>query len=170
MRGIERRWSDFSLANEFVPHNTQLPRCTSGKGNRSRSGCSTCKKRHIECDGGKPFCMNCQKRGIGCEGLFTIDSQPRAILPSTSLEGTPTTGPLSYGPDPMTVPRILESTQSELSHAFLTTGSEPRERLPALSKPLSTPNQKIPTSYEGTDSEIHSQARVEEWASHSPAT
>jgi hypothetical protein len=97
-----------------------------------------------------------------------VDSQSCNRLPPISLEETPVTGPLSDGPDSMTVPQILESTQSELSHDFLSTGSEPRER-PALSKRLSPLKQNFPTSYEGSNSEAHSQARVEKRASYSPA-
>ncbi|KXT08253.1 hypothetical protein AC579_8922 [Pseudocercospora musae] len=33
---------------------------------KSRSGCTTCKKRHIKCDEKKPACANCVSRGLDC--------------------------------------------------------------------------------------------------------
>ncbi|KAK6813619.1 hypothetical protein RU639_010318 [Aspergillus parasiticus] len=37
-------------------------------GKRSRSGCITCKLRHIKCDETKPICLQCQQSGHKCEG------------------------------------------------------------------------------------------------------
>ncbi|ESK88709.1 c6 transcription factor, partial [Moniliophthora roreri MCA 2997] len=34
--------------------------------NKTRSGCATCKKRHVKCDETKPICHNCFRRGIDC--------------------------------------------------------------------------------------------------------
>lgn len=35
---------------------------------RSRTGCSTCKRRHRKCDETKPACRECQKNNLTCEG------------------------------------------------------------------------------------------------------
>lgn len=35
---------------------------------RSRTGCTTCKKRHRKCDETKPSCLKCQDNGLTCEG------------------------------------------------------------------------------------------------------
>ncbi|WKT40418.1 Zn(2)-C6 fungal-type DNA-binding domain [Fusarium oxysporum f. sp. vasinfectum] len=35
---------------------------------RSRTGCSTCKRRHRKCDETKPTCLECQKNNLTCEG------------------------------------------------------------------------------------------------------
>ncbi|KAH8879788.1 hypothetical protein GQ53DRAFT_24048 [Thozetella sp. PMI_491] len=34
---------------------------------RSQTGCTTCKKRHVRCDEGRPLCTNCLVRGQACE-------------------------------------------------------------------------------------------------------
>ncbi|OGM50822.1 C6 zinc finger domain protein [Aspergillus bombycis] len=37
-------------------------------GTRSRTGCITCKLRHVKCDETKPMCLRCQESGHKCEG------------------------------------------------------------------------------------------------------
>lgn len=39
--------------------------------NKVRSGCVTCKKRHIKCDEIKPACTKCKKSGLRCGGYNT---------------------------------------------------------------------------------------------------
>ncbi|CAG9978588.1 unnamed protein product [Clonostachys byssicola] len=43
------------------------PRPTKPK-SRSRSGCVTCKEKHLKCDETKPFCQMCQSKGSKCGG------------------------------------------------------------------------------------------------------
>ncbi|KAL6710443.1 hypothetical protein ACN47E_008491 [Coniothyrium glycines] len=40
---------------------------------RSKTGCTTCRKRKKKCDETKPFCMSCQKNNIHCEGYKPIE-------------------------------------------------------------------------------------------------
>ncbi|KAF2878079.1 fungal-specific transcription factor domain-containing protein [Massariosphaeria phaeospora] len=40
---------------------------------RSKTGCTTCRKRKKKCDETKPFCMSCQKNNIHCEGYRPIE-------------------------------------------------------------------------------------------------
>jgi hypothetical protein len=37
------------------------------KGKRVRTGCLTCRERHLKCDEAVPDCMNCRKRGRECK-------------------------------------------------------------------------------------------------------
>ncbi|EXJ68496.1 uncharacterized protein A1O5_08289 [Cladophialophora psammophila CBS 110553] len=41
------------------------------KGAKSRSGCSTCKKRRVKCDEAKPSCRNCAHKNLKCPGYET---------------------------------------------------------------------------------------------------
>lgn len=44
---------------------------------RARTGCSTCKKRHVKCDETKPSCLNCMKWRGYCDGYSeSSDGQP----------------------------------------------------------------------------------------------
>ncbi|VUC26271.1 unnamed protein product [Clonostachys rosea] len=40
--------------------------------NRNRSGCSTCKERHVRCDEARPVCTNCIKLGRTCTYLAPV--------------------------------------------------------------------------------------------------
>ncbi|KAF2819697.1 hypothetical protein CC86DRAFT_412628 [Ophiobolus disseminans] len=40
---------------------------------RSKTGCTTCRKRKKKCDETKPFCMSCQKNNIHCEGYKPVE-------------------------------------------------------------------------------------------------
>ncbi|KAH7153460.1 hypothetical protein EDB81DRAFT_719459 [Dactylonectria macrodidyma] len=42
-----------------------------------RTGCTTCKKRHIKCDEAKPYCNNCLKNKGYCEGYTDQQSKKR---------------------------------------------------------------------------------------------
>ena len=44
------------LSHDIVRKSTYVPR---RKHQKSRSGCTTCKRRHIRCDEGHPRCQNC---------------------------------------------------------------------------------------------------------------
>ncbi|KFY17442.1 hypothetical protein V492_00691 [Pseudogymnoascus sp. VKM F-4246] len=46
------------------PSNSVAPR----KGERSRSGCITCRARKVKCDERPRSCMNCARRGLSCGG------------------------------------------------------------------------------------------------------
>lgn len=43
------------------------PNPTPVKGRRVRTGCLTCRERHLKCDEAVPDCMNCRKRGRECK-------------------------------------------------------------------------------------------------------
>ncbi|KAM0323174.1 hypothetical protein ACHAQA_009024 [Verticillium albo-atrum] len=45
-----------------------------------RTGCVTCKKRHVKCDEAKPYCMNCLKSRGYCEG-YVIKPRKRRSKP-----------------------------------------------------------------------------------------
>jgi len=68
--------------------------------NRSRAGCSTCKRRRVKCDEGRPHCLRCLRADLACEGYPDASistSTPRAttrnrinpkplILPKTNRD------------------------------------------------------------------------------------
>src|SRR5690349_9284878 len=41
-----------------------------------RTGCITCKTRHVKCDERKPTCFRCEKAGMKCAGYIT-NPEPR---------------------------------------------------------------------------------------------
>ncbi|KAH8742665.1 hypothetical protein F5882DRAFT_472091 [Hyaloscypha sp. PMI_1271] len=153
--------------------------------NASRSGCEPCKQRRKKCDEMKPICARCSRLHDTC----VYRSLPKAAPPASSsppvqiadglLEHLPRTlyntkfppfitesesrdGP---PPAPRSNGQIPELIQPGLENGVLLTGSEPHNRLPALSKLLSLPEQNFPTSCEGSSPEVHSQ---EEQAHRSP--
>ncbi|KAI0157799.1 hypothetical protein GGR57DRAFT_460931 [Xylariaceae sp. FL1272] len=68
-----------------------------------RTGCITCKRRHVKCDEGKPTCAECKRVGLACEGYNpnqTSKAQSaRNILPrlasTTTLAARPRAGQAS---------------------------------------------------------------------------
>ncbi|KAF2109561.1 hypothetical protein BDV96DRAFT_585793 [Lophiotrema nucula] len=52
-------------------------------GQRSRAGCSTCKRRRVKCDEGYPHCQRCLKAHLQCEGYSRAPTTNRSSLPST---------------------------------------------------------------------------------------
>ncbi|KAK4227153.1 putative transcription factor [Podospora fimiseda] len=49
------------------PKRTQNPSPAVSKARRVRTGCLTCRKRHLKCDEGTPDCSNCMKGNRTCE-------------------------------------------------------------------------------------------------------
>lgn len=66
---------------------------TVSKPKRVRTGCLTCRNRHLKCDEALPICMNCQKSNRKCERgvrLNFIDlkvQQPPYLLPPVDWNG-----------------------------------------------------------------------------------
>lgn len=46
---------------------TSTPKASPTKAKRVRTGCLTCRERHLKCDEAVPDCMNCRKRGRECK-------------------------------------------------------------------------------------------------------
>ncbi|CAG7566212.1 unnamed protein product [Fusarium equiseti] len=55
----------------------KIPRTSTSK---VRTGCITCKKRHVKCDEGKPHCGNCVRNRRQCEG-YIIQTKKRSTSP-----------------------------------------------------------------------------------------
>ncbi|KAK2042050.1 C6 zinc finger protein [Colletotrichum somersetense] len=49
-------------------HIIERPKVSRRHGPKTRTGCITCKKRHVRCDEGKPTCQNCARSKRECEG------------------------------------------------------------------------------------------------------
>jgi Fungal Zn(2)-Cys(6) binuclear cluster domain/Fungal specific transcription factor domain len=50
---------------------------------KTRSGCATCKAKHVKCDEVKPFCLRCISRGLRCPGYNSPVSSREVSLPSS---------------------------------------------------------------------------------------
>ncbi|RDL40440.1 Zn2 DNA-binding protein [Venustampulla echinocandica] len=51
-------------------------------GTKTRTGCKTCKIRHIKCDEAKPWCQKCTSTGRKCDGYIIPGAEDRGILNS----------------------------------------------------------------------------------------
>ena len=65
---------------------TAAPAATAAKSRRVRTGCLTCRERHLKCDEGVPDCMNCMKRNRECKrglrlNFIDIQSKPIPFIP-----------------------------------------------------------------------------------------
>lgn len=77
-----------SPVSEGTPANTAATAAAS-KPKRVRTGCLTCRERHLKCDEGTPICQNCKKSSRECKRgvrLNFIDTQcqaPPFLLPAS---------------------------------------------------------------------------------------
>lgn len=58
----------------------QAPKLTRASTHKARTGCITCKRRHIKCDEARPHCLNCRNGKRECEGYVTTAAK-RARVP-----------------------------------------------------------------------------------------
>lgn len=86
-RTVNRRGSE--IVNPGPPATSPVV----AKPKRVRTGCLTCRNRHLKCDEATPVCMNCQKSNRKCERgvrLNFIDlkvEQPPVLLPPVDWKG-----------------------------------------------------------------------------------
>jgi hypothetical protein len=82
-------------------HTPPAPKGKSAKSTRTRTGCLTCRDRHLKCDEGAPSCQNCLKSNRECRKgmrINWIDTQVKApphLIPPTGRCPSPT---LAYRP------------------------------------------------------------------------
>lgn len=90
-RAKEKTVGRDSVAAEPKPAKTSPT--TAAKPKRVRTGCLTCRNRHLKCDEAMPICVNCQKSNRKCERgvrLNFIDlkvEQPPYLLPPVDWKG-----------------------------------------------------------------------------------
>ncbi|KAK1836841.1 hypothetical protein QBC39DRAFT_295935 [Podospora conica] len=79
----------------FVFSLQHRPRATRASVPKVRSGCITCKKRHVKCDEAKPACKRCLKSLNSCEGYASLSpnrsswkNNSRAKSPASSQADT----------------------------------------------------------------------------------
>ena len=76
-----------------VQSSMSTPNPTPVKGRRVRTGCLTCRERHLKCDEAVPDCMNCRKRGRECKRGVRLNfleinlHSPAAIPPPEDWAG-----------------------------------------------------------------------------------
>lgn len=86
-KAVSRRESE---SRELVPPSASP---SVAKPKRVRTGCLTCRNRHLKCDEALPTCLNCQKSNRKCERgvrLNFIDlkvEQPPVLLPPVDWKG-----------------------------------------------------------------------------------
>lgn len=79
--------------SESLEPGTSAPSPILSKPRRVRTGCLTCRNRHLKCDEAMPICLNCQKSNRKCERgvrLNFIDlkvEQPPYLLPPVDWKG-----------------------------------------------------------------------------------
>lgn len=64
------------------PNVNQAPKSTRASSHRARTGCITCKRRHVKCDEARPHCSNCRNGNRVCEG-YAVTAASRARVPQT---------------------------------------------------------------------------------------
>ncbi|KAF2678065.1 hypothetical protein K458DRAFT_318100 [Lentithecium fluviatile CBS 122367] len=100
---------------------------------KTKLGCSTCKRRRVKCDLSRPDCKNCTRRGVEC-GFRNFDPAPRSFtstngqaVSSASLSLQPYASPPQSPPPPVFLesilddfPEILRPRFKQLLHHFAT--------------------------------------------------
>ncbi|GKU06496.1 transcription factor [Fusarium langsethiae] len=72
--------SHFPLTHTQDLVNSSKPKIPRTSTSKVRTGCTTCKKRHVKCDEAKPQCGNCTRNRRKCEG-YTIPAKKRNASP-----------------------------------------------------------------------------------------
>jgi hypothetical protein len=81
-------------ANHGVKGGAKKPRKSRGKGLRTNTGCTICRKRHTKCDEVKPICGPCAKGQRPCEYGTPATTVVQAHAPPSQIsEPTTTTSP-----------------------------------------------------------------------------
>lgn len=62
--------------------NDPAPKPSRASSHRARTGCITCKRRHVKCDEGRPHCSNCRNANRECEG-YSATAAKRARVPGS---------------------------------------------------------------------------------------
>lgn len=119
---------------------TKRKRATRAKFAKVRTGCVTCKKRHVKCDETKPACKNCIKWAGYCGGYEAIHSHSKSTKTDSSMRK-----PLIALPSPAlditSSPEELDIAPHDYSWQFQSSGS--------LSPPASVDSQSSPYTYPG---------------------
>lgn len=90
---------------------TKRKRATRAKFAKVRTGCVTCKKRHVKCDETKPACRNCIKWAGFCGGYEPIHTQPKGAAVKKNLIALP-----SVDMDVTSSPEELEITLNDYDY------------------------------------------------------
>ncbi|WQF77346.1 Putative zn(2)Cys(6) fungal-type DNA-binding domain, fungal transcription factor [Colletotrichum destructivum] len=79
-------------------------------GPKARTGCATCKTRHVKCDERKPTCFRCEKVGVACEGYVErVDRRRRRQTQNVVRRTTP----LLIAPRSRSTPSEEEAKQTD---------------------------------------------------------
>ena len=76
----ERSTTDTVMMSSVIT-SVKRPRPTStARAKRVRTGCLTCRERHLKCDEGKPRCQNCTKSRRECRWGVRLSYMPTKIF------------------------------------------------------------------------------------------
>ena len=115
------------LSHEIVRKSTYVPR---RKHQKSRRGCTTCKRRHIRCDEGDPQCQNCVIHRSTCSYPEAHSWASSAVKPPTP-EHTRFVPPSSAGYETMESAINAGDAKTTLS-TFDSSDAEARPAEPSL--------------------------------------
>jgi hypothetical protein len=68
-------WNSDQTSGKEAPKRTRASRP------KVRTGCATCKQRHVKCDERKPTCERCERAGTKCDGYGTPPRPPAERAP-----------------------------------------------------------------------------------------
>ncbi|CAG7976317.1 unnamed protein product [Penicillium salamii] len=98
----------------MIPTPFEKERLTRITHSKVRTGCLTCRSRHIKCDEGRPVCALCRKSGLECEYRQTLDRRTRAsrMARNSAVEATQV-APISHELTPRVLARQVDLTWKE---------------------------------------------------------
>lgn len=91
----------------------KAPKPSRASSHRARTGCITCKRRHVKCDEARPHCSNCRNAKRVCEG-YAATTAKRARVPSAMQvcwDSKPTAGARDMTPPPPIQSASLQETR-----------------------------------------------------------
>ncbi|KAK1718754.1 uncharacterized protein BDZ83DRAFT_632919 [Colletotrichum acutatum] len=87
---LEAPPSPESVCNSDRASPTEETKRRRAGGPKARTGCATCKTRHVKCDERKPTCFRCEKVGVVCEGYVDrIDRRRKRSNQNVVRRNTP---------------------------------------------------------------------------------
>ncbi|KAJ0159865.1 hypothetical protein CTA2_8979 [Colletotrichum tanaceti] len=85
-----RRERERERSSPTTPEETSGGKRRRAGGPKARTGCATCKTRHVKCDERKPTCFRCEKVGVACEGYVErVDRRRRRQTQNVVRRTTP---------------------------------------------------------------------------------
>ncbi|TEY74738.1 hypothetical protein BOTCAL_0070g00040 [Botryotinia calthae] len=109
----------------------ELPKRSRAFSTRAKTGCKTCKVRHVKCDEGRPGCRKCAATGRQCDGYAHCTPSPNPKPSAISSSIVPKSSSRATHQLPTIIPDFLSpslavSDQEQHSFRFLHTQTAPQ--------------------------------------------